>query len=112
MPRENEKTSTLEKLRLQFAFALSVVGLLLAAILAIVLVFKEQWAATDTVALVGLFTSVLGTLVGAFFGVQVGLAGREEERQDLRDTRAHLEEALTLLPEDKGGQLRQHWFKG
>jgi hypothetical protein len=35
----------------------------------------------EVVAIVGLFTSVTGTLVGAFFGLQIGAAGAEHERR-------------------------------
>jgi hypothetical protein len=37
----------------------------------------------DIAAIIGVFISVMGTLVGAFFGVQIGSAGRE------RDQKAH-----------------------
>ena len=36
---------------------------------------------SDIVAIVGLFTSVTGTLVGALVGHQIGAAGAERERQ-------------------------------
>jgi hypothetical protein len=42
---------------------------------------------TEIVSIVRVFTSVTGTLVGAFFGVQIGSMGREEEREE----KAHME---------------------
>lgn len=67
-----------EQLRINRAFWLSVYGLGLAAVLAGVLFFGGMSDASDITSVVGLFTSVLGTLVGAFFGLQIGSAGRED----------------------------------
>jgi hypothetical protein len=39
----------------------------------------------EVVAIVGLFTSVTGTLVGAFFGQQIGAAGAEHERRNRQE---------------------------
>jgi hypothetical protein len=73
-----------EKFRIQKAFQLSVFGLALAAALVCALLFAGWKGAADVTAVVGLFTSVLGTLVGAFFGLQIGSAGKAkaEERAD------------------------------
>jgi hypothetical protein len=73
-----------ERLRIWFAFLLSIIGLALAAFLAGFLVVKgETKVATsnEVATIVGLFTSVTGTLVGAFFGLQIGAAGAELERR-------------------------------
>jgi hypothetical protein len=77
-----------EVLRIKYAFWLAVTGLLIAAVLAIFLVFRAEMKdvkSADVVAIVGLFTSVIGTLVGAFFGIQIGAAGTEQERKSRRD---------------------------
>jgi uncharacterized membrane protein len=66
-----------EIIRITRAFWLALFGLGLAAILVIVLLLFGIKASNDIVAIVGLFTSVLGTLVGAFFGLQIGSAGKE-----------------------------------
>jgi hypothetical protein len=84
-----------DQMRIRYAFLLAVVGLAVAAVLLLLLVFLKQWTASDTVAVVGLFTSVLGTLVGAFFGLQVGAAGLERERQERQEAQAALLRALT-----------------
>ena len=83
-----DKWTDNERLRIHHAFWLSIFGLALAAILA---VFLVAWAGTkvasssEVVAIVGLFTSVTGTLVGAFFGLQIGAIGAEHEREaDIR----------------------------
>jgi hypothetical protein len=67
-----------ERLRVHHAFWLSIFGLALAAALAVFLVIKASTkvdSSAEVVAIVGLFTSVTGTLVGAFFGLQIGAAG-------------------------------------
>ena len=47
----------------------------------------------EVVAIVGLFTSVTGTLVGAFFGLQIGAAGAERERRSRETAEADRQEA-------------------
>jgi len=84
-PNTKPCDSSIEKLRINRAFWLSVFGLALAALIVLLLILWAGWkSASDVVAVVGLFTSVLGTLVGAFFGVQIGAAGKAkaDERAD------------------------------
>jgi len=104
MPDNTSVKKDNERLRIHHAFWLSVFGLTLAAILAVFLVVQAGMkveSPTEVVAIVGLFTSVTGTLVGAFIGHQIGAAGAERERvgrhQAERVTRmalAHLEPGL------------------
>lgn len=73
-----------ERLRIHHAFWLSLFGLGLAAALTVFLVFyagTKVDTSAEVVAIVGLFTSVTGTLVGAFFGLQIGAVGAEHERR-------------------------------
>lgn len=87
-----------ERLRIHHAFWLSICGMFLAAALAVFLVVMAGTkvnTSAEVVAIVGLFTSVTGTLVGAFFGLQIGAAGAEHERrsrQKAEDSRARAEE--------------------
>jgi vacuolar-type H+-ATPase subunit I/STV1 len=76
-----QKSTRLEIYRIQKAFWLAVFGLFLAALLVLILLLFGIKTSSDIVAIVGLFTSVLGTLVGAFFGLQVGYAGNEKAEQ-------------------------------
>jgi hypothetical protein len=84
MTNNSTKNVDNDRLRVHYAFALSIIGLLLAAGLAFFLVW---WAGTkvdtssEVVAIVGVFTSVTGALVGAFIGLQIGAAGAELERR-------------------------------
>jgi hypothetical protein len=73
-----------ERLRIHHAFWLSLFGLALAAALTVFLVISAEAKmdeSAEVVAIVGLFTSVTGTLVGAFFGLQIGAAGAAHERR-------------------------------
>jgi len=83
-PSAKSIDSSVEKLRINAAFRLSIGGLGLAAVLVIVLVAVGWSVSSDIVAVVGLFTSILGALVGTFFGVQIGAGdkARAEERAD------------------------------
>ncbi len=91
-----------ERLRIHHAFWLSIFGLGLAAALAVFLVAKAGTkidTSAEVVAIVGLFTSVTGTLVGAFFGLQIGAAGAEHERrgrQKAEESRQRAEEATRI----------------
>ncbi len=77
-PTAKAEDPATEKLRINKAFWLSIVGLGLAAALVGVLLLAGWDTASDITSVVGLFTSVLGTLVGAFFGLQIGSAGKAE----------------------------------
>jgi hypothetical protein len=95
--QSTDKTDT-ERLRIHHAFWLSLFGLALAAALTVFLVFHSKPTvntSAEVVAIVGLFTSVTGTLVGAFFGMQIGAAGAEHERrsrQSAEENRQRAEE--------------------
>jgi hypothetical protein len=104
-----------ERLRIWFAFLLSIIGLALAAVLAGFLVVKgETKVATsnEVATIVGLFTSVTGTLVGAFFGLQIGAAGAEVERRSRlkaeeshRNTEELVQSALARLNPDTAKEV-------
>lgn len=111
-----------ERLRIHHAFWLSIFGLALAAALAVFLVFgagTKVDTSAEVVAIVGLFTSVTGTLVGAFFGLQIGAAGAEHERRSRREadeSRQKAEEATRIalahlhpdMAKDLVSALRKH----
>jgi hypothetical protein len=70
--------------------------LIVAAFLLLGIVFALAiWqfsAAADVTAVVGSVTTVVGTIIGAFFGVQIGSAGKEAAENG----RAHAERAARL----------------
>jgi hypothetical protein len=92
-----------ERLRIQLAFWLACIGLALAAALAVLLVSREEMkvsTSAEVVAIVGLFTSVTGTIVGAFFGVQIGAAGTEHERRSRQKAEEVTRRALAHMHPD------------
>jgi hypothetical protein len=104
-----------ERLRILHAFWLSLFGLGLAAALTVFLVAYQGTkvnSSAEVVAIVGLFTSVTGTLVGAFFGLQIGAVGAEHERRSreaAEESRQKAEEvtrtALAHLDPDKAKEV-------
>jgi surface antigen len=77
-----------EKYRIDRAFWLGLLGFLACIFLALCLAFLaligfEEGEVVSQV--VSPFLAVLGTLVGVFFGVQIGSAGREEATRQARD---------------------------
>lgn len=92
MTTNSLERSDTERLRMHHAFWLAIGGLLLAAVLTVFLVIHggaRVDESSEVVAIVGLFTSVTGTLVGAFFGLQVGSAHAESERRGRHNAEEH-----------------------
>jgi hypothetical protein len=107
----------IEKLRIKKAFWLSLLGLFLASLLVVFLVLMGEFrakTAADITSVVGLFTTTLGTLVGAFFGLQIGSSGKEaaEKRADDSQKKAEaLGAAATPQIIKKAQNLYPHLFK-
>ena len=93
MPGNNSSDET----RVGSALIIAVVGLLIPAILVVFLAFKD-WKVNDITTIVGCFTGLVGTLVGAFLGVQVGSAGKQKAENLAR-------RALSELPPEKAREL-------
>jgi formate hydrogenlyase subunit 3/multisubunit Na+/H+ antiporter MnhD subunit len=87
-----------DELRYGGALLVIFLGLFAIAALAFFLPVKDGWKASEVIALVGALTTFLGTVIGAFLGVQVGSAGKEKS-----DNLAH--RALAALPSDKADEL-------
>ena len=82
------KIPVIEIIRIDRAYWLGIYGLSFIIILALLLAIMTQFdvARADAVSkVVSPFLTVLGTMVGVFFGVQVGSAGREEANQQAQD---------------------------
>jgi len=100
-PQSANSDALTERIRIFAALILAMFGLALAAGLVIFLVVFGWHQPTDVVAVIGLFTSVLGTLVGAFFGLQVGSAGRDKAQQAAAEANQLAQRALAALPPDQ-----------
>lgn len=78
---ENTTAVQADYLRIKYGFWIVVIGLTIVA--AVFLVAITKWtAASDVTAVVGSVTGMVGTIIGAFFGVQVGSAGKEKAESD------------------------------
>jgi vacuolar-type H+-ATPase subunit I/STV1 len=96
--RRRREDCPADQLRIKYGFWIVVIGL---AVVVLVLLLAFRWkAASDVVAVVGSVTGVIGTIVGAFFGVQLGSAGREkaEIERNAAEEKA-LKFAAALSPE-------------
>ncbi len=83
----------MDQSRVVSAVAIAFIGLVIPGILVIVLGWHVEWKASEISTLAGAFTSIVGTLVGAFLGVHVGEAGKEKAE-------AVAQRALAALPDD------------
>ncbi len=116
-PAPNDKKTQdreVEKLRINKAFYLAVIGLSLSAALVVVLLAAGWKTASEITGVVGLFTSILGTLVGAFFGLQIGSADKAkvEERADNAQKKADALQAAADEPTiRKAKELYPELFK-
>ncbi|OGO09954.1 MAG: hypothetical protein A3K46_05140 [Chloroflexi bacterium RBG_13_60_9] len=77
----NAKTVAADELRVRYGFWVVVIGLAIVGIVFVVAILKWTTAA-DVATAVGSLTGVVGTIVGAFFGVQVGSSGKEKAEAD------------------------------
>lgn len=80
-----------EALRYGAALLVVFLGIMVIAVLTYFLPIHDGWKSTDVIALIGTMTTFLGSIVGAFLGVQAGAAGKQKA-QDL------LNSALAALP--------------
>lgn len=102
-----------ELIRMKYAFWLAVLGLGLSAAIVIFLVTVPGMKdATSITAIVGLFTSVTGTLVGAFFGLQIGSAGVEQQRADRIQAEKTAQTALAMLDPKIGMDVMKMMSEG
>jgi hypothetical protein len=95
-----DETTSAEELKYGAALVVVILGLFLIAGLAWLLPAKD-WTAANVVALVGTLTTFLGTVVGAFLGVQVGAAGKKKSDEIAYRALAalHPDEAARVLSE-------------
>ena len=95
-----------DQLRMKYGLWIILTGFLLVALITGASIYK--WNDVTSVATaIGATTSLVGTVVGSFLGVQVGSAGKERVEAD----RVQLEEtvrlALSLLPSEVARQVHQ-----
>jgi hypothetical protein len=85
------------EMRLRYGFWVVVVGL----VVSLVAVLAALWRLSDPTSITGIvasLTGIVGTVVGAFFGVHVGAAGKEKaeaERREAQHTVTRMAAAMT-----------------
>ena len=81
------------------AFLVIVVGLVVIALVVMKIpVSAEGWKPSDVTTIVGSLTTFLGSVVGAFLGVQVGAAGKDKAEAARAKAEDTAKKALAALP--------------
>jgi hypothetical protein len=113
MSEDSTEQFKTERLRIHYAFLAAIIGLLLSFILVIFLVHHREpeiRTPAAVVGIVGLFTSVSGTIVGLFFGFHIGSAGIEHERRSRRSSEELARVALAHLNPDTAKELLRNFL--
>ncbi|MGE3404909.1 MAG: hypothetical protein AB7K63_20150 [Vicinamibacterales bacterium] len=104
---DTHQRGDIEVLRLTYGFRIVVGGLALVGVVFGLAVVLFEGAA-DVTAVVGSVSGVVGTVVGAFFGLQVGAAGKDKAEDDKehalrqRDVaQLKVERLLTVAPREE-----------
>ncbi len=110
------KEDNANTLKTMSAFLVIIVGLIAITVLATQLpVSAENWKPSEITALVGGLTTFLGSVVGAFLGVQVGAAGKDKAEEARTKAEADKDKAqetaklalAALQPEEARRVLKQ-----
>jgi hypothetical protein len=95
----------IDRLRLRYGFWIIITGFALVAFITMISIFR--WAeVTSVVTVVGAVASLVGTVVGAFFSVQVGGVGKERAEAAHERSEEVTRTALSMLPPEAAEQLR------
>ena len=95
----------LDQLRISYGLWIILAGFLLVALVSVVSIFRWE-DVTSVATAIGATTSLVGTVVGSFLGVQVGAAGKERAQADLRHVEEVARLALSMLPPEVARQIR------
>ena len=95
----------LDQLRIRYGLWIILAGFVLVALVSVVSIFKWE-DVTSVATAIGATTSLVGTVVGSFLGVQVGAAGKERAQADLRHVEEVARLALSMLPPEVAKQIR------
>ncbi len=95
----------LDQLRIRYGLWIILAGFLLVALVSVVSIFRWE-DVTSVATAIGATTSLVGTVVGSFLGVQVGAAGKERAQADLRHVEEVARLALSMLPPEVARQIR------
>jgi hypothetical protein len=100
-----ETKEEIDRLRLRYGFWIIITGFALVFLITLISTFR--WVEVTSVAtVVGAVASLVGTVVGAFFGVQVGAVGKERAEAERERSEQGIKAALSMLPPEAAEQLR------
>jgi len=95
----------IDRLRLRYGFWIIITGFVLVFLITLIATFR--WSEVTSVAtVVGAVASLVGIVVGAFFGVQVGAVGKERAEAERERSEQGIKAALSMLPPESAAQLR------
>src|SRR4028119_737144 len=95
-----------DQLRMKYRLWIILTGFLLVALITGASIFK--WDDVTSVATaIGATTSLVGTVVGSFLGVQVGSAGKERVETDRQRLEDAVRLAMSMLPPEIAKQLQE-----
>jgi len=102
----------IEQLRVRFGYRVILWGFLLVGLSLVVAwgVWNARTADmkfSDVVSIVTAVTGIVGTLVGAFFGVSASATARDQAEKARQDTQALANKALAALPPDAAAKVVQ-----
>jgi hypothetical protein len=86
------------------ALTVAIVGLVVPGSLVVLLVLRD-WQANEIATVIGLFTGLVGTMVGAFLGVQVGAVGKQEAIEARKEAEAVTRRALATMPAAEAAKI-------
>ncbi len=95
-----------DRMRIRYGLLIILTGFALVALVSLVSIWR--WDDVTSVATaIGATTSLVGTVVGSFLGVQVGSAGKERVEADRQQLEEMARTALSMLPPEVAAQLRE-----
>jgi hypothetical protein len=101
---DNQTASQVDQMRVKYGFWIVVLGLCLVAG-AFFAAIAKWTTASEVAAAVGSVTGVVGTIIGAFFGVQVGSAGKEKAETARNVAEAKALRLAGALPPDVAAKI-------
>ena len=101
-----QQQEEVDQLRIKYGFWIILMGFLLIALITAASILK--WNDVTSVATaIGATTSLVGTVVGSFLGVQVGSAGKERVEADRKQLEETARIALSMLPPEVARQVQE-----
>ena len=95
-----------DRMRIRYGLLIILTGFALVALVSLVSIWRWE-DVTSVATAIGATTSLVGTVVGSFLGVQVGSAGKERAEVDRQQVEEMARAALSMSPPDVANQLRE-----